>query len=776
VHSVKLSWTAPAEASSFDLYMSSARGCDIAIYTSCPDGAVFKNVTSPHTVENLRNGQPYFFRIDSASSAGAHGTSNEAGARPNGLSFNGEVRAAVTGADGRVYIGGGFTKAGIATGSAVPLDMSTGRLASADFPMVAGEVRAVAADGAGGWYVGGQFTYVGGIARKNLAHILANGTVDPSFHPDPNNVVYALAVARGVVYVGGSFKSLASAPSHARLVAIRADGTVDQNFRPLANNIVYALAISGTTLYVGSGPSPLGSPTDPFLLAVNTLDAVTHAGEQQSWNPGINGMVRALAVAEGTVYAGGTFTKPRGRLAAIDAMDSSKIDQAYPQPPRIVTALAAAGHTLYVGGNALSLLARDGTVRNGLAVITPDLSIDERYPDTEYDVLALAATDSTLFVGSRLRPLNAGPPAQRPVLAALNTADGDKHPGEPLDWQPDINGEALALAVSGNTVYAAGNFGALGGTTRNHLAALDTNGALLPWNPDANQFVLALAVTDDTVYAGGGFTTLGGQPQRFLAAIGKDGVIDRDFHPNPDNVVRGLTAARGTVYAGGNFKKIGDASRNGLAAIRANGTLESFQPLIAGNVHAVTILGTTLYVGGGFESIDGDTAHHHLVAFNTLDASSKPGELVAGWTPGLANPEGGSTFVNALAVSGNTVYAGGNFTAPRGGFVALDAATATVNENYPQALGEVWSLAVSGNTLYVGGISLQLKDKNGGNHNCLAAIDADGTLDERYPDADSFVTALAPTQAGLFVAGYFSAIGGQARAFFSKLNADGTVE
>ena len=252
VHSATLTWTAPIGfgGTSFNVYVSSARHCDIGHYAACPDGAMLTNVVSPQTVTNLRNGQAYFFQLESVFANGVRAISTEVGARPNAISFNGIVSAIAPAANGTVYVGGSFTQVGVTTGAAIPLDVVTGRLAAPDFPIVDGSVNAVAADGVGGWYIGGSFSSVGGISRENLAHVRSDGTVDPAWAPAADEIVNAIVVSGNTVYVGGGFGRIGT-DFRTHPAAIDAVTGVTRSWNPVANGVVYALAVSGNTVYVG---------------------------------------------------------------------------------------------------------------------------------------------------------------------------------------------------------------------------------------------------------------------------------------------------------------------------------------------------------------------------------------------------------------------------------------------------------------------------------------------------------------------------------------------
>src|SRR5262249_56784584 len=131
------------------------------------------------------------------------------------------------------------------------------------------------------------------------------------------------------------------------------------------------------------------------------------------------------------------------------------------------------------------------------------------------------------------------------------------------DWAPRVDGEPKSMVVVGNAVYVGGDIALAAGAgqqnlvQRDHLAAFGADGALLPWNPRADGQVLALAAVGDTIYAAGDFAFVGGIARKRLAAIGvADGAVRSGWSPDADDRVRALAIDRGTVYIGGDLTHV----------------------------------------------------------------------------------------------------------------------------------------------------------------------------------------------------------------------------
>lgn len=133
-------------------------------------------------------------------------------------------------------------------------------------------------------------------------------------------------------------------------------------------------------------------------------------------------------------------------------------------------------------------------------------------------------------------------------------------------------------------------------------------------------------------------------------------------------------------------------------------------------------------------------------------------------------PNATTTFngeVFTAAVSGNTIYVGGTFTAAivnghnttRHGLAAVDATTGALLAWNPNATGEVRTLAVDGNNVYAGG---NLTAIGGVSRTRLAEIDGTtGALVTGFNhSANAEVRAMAVGNGNLYVGGAFTTIDG----------------
>jgi hypothetical protein len=332
----------------------------------------------------------------------------------------------------------------------------------------------------------------------------------------------------------------------------------------------------------------------------------------------------------------------------------------------------------------------------------------------------------TLYIGGQFDRIGGQP---RTGLAALDLT------GAPTSWAPALGLDVPstpyvgALATDGSSLYVGGSFGRIDGHDRTSLAAFDSTGALASWAPSvlapesspSVPGINGLAMRGSTVYVLGNFTTAGGMPRSQLAAFDAAGQLaawDPDVEIAFDAFDFPHTISSGTegVYVGGSFKWLGKESRRaGLAAILPDGRVTDWNPGVPdGVVRALAVSGGTVYVGGEFATLGGQP-RANLAA---IDASG----AVLPWNPGADGP------VYALAAGNGAVYAGGRFFNAGGqqrmNLAAFDAsgrATAWV----PQANALVTSLAVDGSTIYAGGYFTGVTGRGRMN---LAAIDATGRL------------------------------------------------
>jgi uncharacterized delta-60 repeat protein len=197
---------------------------------------------------------------------------------------NNATAAIVLQPDGKLLISGGFTLVnGINREGLARLNID----GSLDTTFVPGSsinaaVRSLALEPNGKVIIGGNFTKVGGVLRNCVARLNANGSLDTSFDPGTGAGVpfygslHVNVVARqpdGKLLVGGDFSSF-NGISRNRIARLNADGTVDTSFVPWTGTPVVNYAFEPQAILIQrdgkilvGGNAALGSGNDGAGLA-----------------------------------------------------------------------------------------------------------------------------------------------------------------------------------------------------------------------------------------------------------------------------------------------------------------------------------------------------------------------------------------------------------------------------------------------------------------------------------------------------------------------------
>ncbi|HEY0233334.1 MAG TPA: hypothetical protein VGC55_18950, partial [Dokdonella sp.] len=416
---------------------------------------------------------------------------------------------------------------------------------------------------------------------------------------------------------------------------------------------------------------------------------------------------------------------------------------------------------------------------------TPDRTVV-----TDGEVHAIVRAGDTLYIGGLFTRV--GPRTGPGVELGL---DGTRHSG-----LPDVSGAGPSLiagigaglraviADGAGGWYVGGCFSHVGAIARTNLAHILPDHTLDPaFLPQIDGVVDALALAGSTVYVAGSFSSVGGQVRNNIAAVdaGTGGV--KAFNPNADGEVLALAVSGdgAIVYAGGSgFGTIGGLPRASLAALDASdgSATTTFDPNPTGFsggialIDALAISGSTLYVGGSFVEIAG-VARASIAALSLGGASD--GAAVAGFDPSPSYF--GCSFcsnIAALAISGSTLYAGGSFDTiggqPRSNLAGLDAVAGTTTPFDPAPNANILSLAAAGSTVYVGGGFTLI---GGQPRDYIAALDAaSGSASAFAPDTNGTVAAIGVSSDAVYLGGQFSSLGGVERDGLAAVSAiDGTV-
>ncbi len=356
-----------------------------------------------------------------------------------GLGANKDIFALGLMADGRILVGGQFTKwnniTGLANFTVLQPDGALDPAFAGTASVPDSTVYAVATTADGGIFIGGDFTSVGGIARSYFARVKPGGGTDTNFIPAAiNNGLRAINVQPdGKILIAGRFTQVGGQPRN-RVARLNADGSLDLTFAPAsgADNAIRGMALQpdGRVLIGGQFTNFDGVTRTRLarLLTNGTLDTAFDPGT------GADKQVRSVAVQEdGKILIGGEFENYNGALRSCVArlFSDGALDPGFDAGPSTndqIRVVAPApdgkvwigGNFSFAGGAPRSYLALLGT--NGLAdPFSADAGFEVDTILTQPDEQTLVAGDFGSIIGRatpRIARLNTGPSVPRIQLAA----------------------------------------------------------------------------------------------------------------------------------------------------------------------------------------------------------------------------------------------------------------------------------------------------------------------------------------------------------------------
>ena len=198
------------------------------------------------------------------------------------------------------------------------------------------------------------------------------------------------------------------------------------------------------------------------------------------------------------------------------------------------------------------------------------------------------------------------------IILALSLPFAGPGFGQTIDQNLWVtNGTVYGVVRDGATVYVAGTFSRVGPATGGGVPLDISTGTPQPAFPRVVGIV-RVVIPDGTGgwFIGGGFSSVGGAPRLNLAHLGSDQSVSA-WNPGTDGQVRALALRGSTLYVGGIFGNAGGQARNYIAAIDVTtGAATSWNPNANNSVQALAINGPIIYAGGNFTTIGGQSRNH----------------------------------------------------------------------------------------------------------------------------------------------------------------------
>jgi hypothetical protein len=495
-------------------------------------------------------------------------------------------------------------------------------------------------------HIGGDFTTVdagsGADSRNYFASISGDGTlIDYTTNPSFNSSIYAVTYDpnQDKIYVGGTFTECNSLirQNFAALNGVDAELLSLSGSNPNFNNLIFDIDYDPSgNVYVGGSFTQSQSPVNRFM----EIDTTVVPNDLTNLQPVFGGgTVYTVAKDEANdiYYIGGSFSsvygQSRSNFAAISG-DGTLID--YAVNPNFGGAIRdiefdSARNRLYVAGQFFSVNS-DSTksyfcvlnAADGSVISTPGDASSTCYA-VKYD-----SNNDRIYVGGQYTSFFGNSRSRFAVIDAstLNLISFTNNPTfNSTVWDIDVDSNTNDVYVGGQftTVSTSASF------TKNRYVVFDSSMNVIDdvedIQFDSTVYAIERDVINDRINFGGQFNNIFRSIERFSIIDSETeelSVIAPKFNSTIRTIKKDIN--RNIYYVGGNFTQVNNQTRNRFAAISGDGTLIDYavNPDFGSDVYSIDIdyARDKIYVGGAFNTTNGDATKSYLAALSGADCSS----------------------------------------------------------------------------------------------------------------------------------------------------------
>jgi hypothetical protein len=393
-------------------------------------------------------------------------------------------------------------------------------------------------------YAGGSFAGIGGQSIPNLARLdPLSGAADASFAAGATNLVPALKLAGTKLYVSVYDIPPGSPEARGRLLRLdTGSGLYDSSFALWSGSMALSFGLAGSELAIAGGFNSVGGYPREGLVRLRSSDGQV----DPTFSCDIGGAyplnVNALALSSTALYVGGYFQSlsglARANLGKVDALSGlpdpaflADTDDPNPSFHYPIAGLSLANGSLYACGTFSNI---GGFARGHVARLDPASgAVNPAFNPNAGGtfVQSMLASGSSLFLAGAFTGISG--------VAQANLAKVDASSGSLITaFAPAVDNQVTSLLMGSLGLYIGGDFGNVDGQPRLCLAKLDPSSGAVDSAFGATcgltgSSVTCLAWYGSQLLAGGLFWSLSGQTRYSLGGLDpSSGAADSLFDPS----------------------------------------------------------------------------------------------------------------------------------------------------------------------------------------------------------------------------------------------------